>query len=192
MAQVSARSRSDAAENPAAQVSGHVDVDTLLAAPYVANPLRAHDCPPVGDGAAAVLLAAGDRARELTDHPAWITGIEQRVESSSLGARDLTTLPSTTACVQALGGADGVDVAELHAPFSHQELLLQRAMGIRGSVRVNPSGGALTGNPMFATGLVRIGEAATRIVNADAGRVLAHATSGPLMQHNLVCAMEAR
>lgn len=192
MAAVAARSRCDAVTNPSAQLSGPVEADTLLAAPYLADPLRAHDCPPVGDGAAAVLLATGERARKLTDHPAWITGIEQRAESSSLGARDLTSSPSTAASVRALGGADGVDVAELHAPFSHQELLLRQAMGLPDDTRVNPSGGALTGNPMFSAGLVRIGEAAMRIVHGDATRVLAHATSGPLLQHNLVCAMEAR
>ena len=65
MAQVAARSRADAAGNPQAQVAGEVAVADLLGQPYVADPLRAHDCAPVGDGAAVVILAAGDRAREL-------------------------------------------------------------------------------------------------------------------------------
>src|SRR4029453_6196672 len=62
LAEVAVRSRAAAAGNPAAQQSGVVDVDDLLAAPYVADPLRAHDVAPVGDGAAAILLAAGDPA----------------------------------------------------------------------------------------------------------------------------------
>jgi acetyl-CoA acetyltransferase len=57
---------------------------------------------------------------------------------------------------------------------------------------MTPSGGALAGNPMFAGGLVRIGEAAARIADGSAGRVLAHATGGPALQHNLVCVMEGR
>jgi acetyl-CoA acetyltransferase len=173
-------------------VGGVVDVDDLLAEPYVAEPLRAHDCAPVGDGAAAILLAAGDRARDLAERPAWISGIAHRVESPAIGSRDLTASPSTTAALAAAGGADGVEVAEVHAPFTPQELVLRRALGLGDDVRVNPSGGALTGNPMFAAGIVRIGEAARRVHDGDAGRVLAHATQGPVLQHNLVCVLEAR
>jgi acetyl-CoA acetyltransferase len=172
-------------------VSGVVDVEDLLAGPYLADPLRAHDCAPITDGAAAILLAADDRARDVVDRPAWITGIEHRVESSALGARDLTSSPSSSASARALGGTDGVEVAELHAPFSHQELLLRQALGLGDDVKINPSGGVLTGNPMFAAGLVRIGAAAMQIIDSRAGRVLAHATSGPALQQNLVCAMEA-
>ena len=42
----------------------------------------------------AIVLAAGDRARELRERPAWITGFEHRIETPVLGARDLTTSPS--------------------------------------------------------------------------------------------------
>jgi acetyl-CoA acetyltransferase len=191
MARVAARSRADAAANPHAQLRGAVDVDELLAQPYLADPLRRHDCAPITDGAAAVVLAAGDRAGALCERPAWITGIEHRVESANLGARDLTTSPSTVAAAKA-AGADGVEVAELHAPFTHQEILLRQALGLGDEVRINPSGGALCGNPMFAAGLARIGEAATRIMAGSAGRALAHATSGPALQQNLVCLLEGR
>jgi acetyl-CoA acetyltransferase len=91
-----------------------------------------------------------------------------------------------------LGSVHDVEVAEIHAPFTHQELLLTRALGLPDGVRINPSGGALTGNPMFAAGLVRIGEAAARIHDGSASKVLAHATQGPVLQQNLVCVMEAR
>ncbi len=48
------------------------------------------------------------------------------------------------------------------------------------------------GNPMFAAGLARIGHAARQIISGAAGRALGHATSGPALQQNLVCMMEAR
>ncbi|MFI7589784.1 thiolase domain-containing protein [Spongisporangium articulatum] len=192
MARVAVRSRAAAAANPAAQLGGVLDVDDLLAEPYLADPLRRHDIAPVGDGAAAVLLAAGDRARELVAHPAWIRGIAHQVESAHLGVRDLVRSPSTTAAAAAAGGVHGVQIAELHAPFTHQELVLGQALGLPDDVAINPSGGALTGNPMFAAGLVRIGEAARHVLSGDADRVLAHATQGPLLQHNLVTVMEAR
>jgi acetyl-CoA acetyltransferase len=193
MAEVAARNRAAAAGNPLAQLSGEVGVEKLLGQPYVASPLRAHDCAPVGDGAAVVILAAGQRAGELCQRPAWITGFEHRIDSGSLGARDLTAAPSAAAAATAAtGAAPGLDVAELHAPFTHQEILLRGALGLGDGVRVNPSGGALCGNPMFAAGLARIGWAAQEVMSGRADRALAHATSGPALQQNLVCVMEAR
>ncbi|UCE87496.1 MAG: lipid-transfer protein, partial [Deltaproteobacteria bacterium] len=86
--------------------------------------------------------------------------------------------------------AGRVDVAELHAPFTHQELILREALGLAADVEINPSGGALAANPMMAAGLIRIGEAADRIASGAADRALAHATSGPCLQQNLVCVLE--
>jgi acetyl-CoA acetyltransferase len=186
--------------NPAAQVSGSYSAAELLGLPYVAEPLRAHDCAPVGDGAAVVIIASAARARELCERPAWITGFAHRIDSGSLGARDLLSVPSAAGAAAAAGGAspaaggsvDGapVDMAELHAPFTHQEILLREAMGLGGDVTVSPSGGALCGNPMFAAGLARIGLAARAVMSGRAGRALGHATSGPALQQNLVCVMD--
>ena len=89
-AEVVARSRRNAMSNPYAQVASDVSVDELLAEPYYAAPLRLHDLPPISDGAAAVIIARGDRARELTDNPVWIRGIDHRIESHHPGLRDLT------------------------------------------------------------------------------------------------------
>jgi acetyl-CoA acetyltransferase len=191
MADVAARNRAAAVANPRAQLSGEVSAEKLLGQPYVADPLRAHDCAPVGDGAAVVILASAERASELCQRPAWITGFEHRIDSAALGARDLTAAPSAAEAARAAGAA-GVDTAELHAPFTHQEILLRGALGLGDGVRVNPSGGVLCGNPMFAAGLARIGSAAQEIMSGRAGRALAHATSGPALQQNLACVMEAR
>ena len=191
MAEVAARSRAAAVSNARAQLAGPADVDDLLAAPFVADPLRAHDCAPITDGAAVVIIAAADRARELCARPAWITGFEHRIDSGSLGARDLTVSPSAAAA-GASAGASGVEVAELHAPFTHQEIVLRSALGLSESVRISPSGGALAGNPMFAAGLARIGHAARQITSGTVARALGHATSGPALQQNLVCVLEAR
>ena len=191
MADVAVRSRAAAASNPAAQLSDGLSADDLLDRPYLADPLRAHDCAPITDGAAVVIIAAADRARELCHRPAWITGFEHRIDSGALGARDLTTAPSA-ALAGAAAGTAGVDVAELHAPFTHQELVLREALALPDSVRISPSGGALSGNPMFAAGLARIGHAARQISSGAASRALGHATSGPALQQNLVCVMEAR
>jgi acetyl-CoA acetyltransferase len=191
MAAVAARSRAAASVNPAAQVSEEVTVPELLARPYVAEPLRAHDCAPVGDGAAVVIIAARARARELCARPAWITGFAHRIDSGSLGARDLLAVPSATGAGRAALGSSGapVGVAELHAPFTHQEILLREALRLGEAAEVNPSGGALCGNPMFAAGLARIGMAAQAVMAGRTGRALGHATSGPALQQNLVCVL---
>ena len=44
---------------------------------------------------------------------------------------------------------------------------------------------------LYQAALTRLGEAANHILRGDAGRVLAHATSGPCLQQNLVAVMEA-
>jgi acetyl-CoA acetyltransferase len=165
------------------------EASSLLDEPYLADPLRAHDVAPITDGAAVIILASAQRAKEFAERPALITGIEHRVDTPVLGARDLTRAPSAAAAARA-AGAEDVEVAELHAPFTHQELILRASLGLGDQVRVNPSGGALTGNPMFAAGLARIGEAAKEIFAGRANRVLAHATSGPALQQNLVAVME--
>ncbi|GFG54381.1 lipid-transfer protein [Mycolicibacterium agri] len=169
-------------------------IEELLDRPYFADPLRRHDIAPITDGASAIVLAAGERARELRENPAWITGIEHRIETPILGARDLTTSPSTEASAKAATGGDtgSIEVAEITAPFTHQHLILTEAIGLPSSTKVNPSGGALAANPMFSAGLERIGFAAQHIFDGSASRVLAHATSGPALQQNLVAVLEGR
>ncbi len=192
MAQIVARSRRDARSNSNAQLASDSDVDALLEEPPIATPLRKHDCAQISDGAAAIVLAAGDRAKGVSRRPAWIRGIDHRIEPHALGARDLTASASTKLAGEKAGvqTRGPIDVAELHAPFSHQEILLRRALGLSGETQINPSGGALAANPMMAAGLIRIGEAAQRILDGEATRAVAHATSGPCLQQNLVCLLE--
>lgn len=186
LAAVAERNRAAADANPHAQLRGarpHGD--------YLVRPLRTGDCPPVSDGAAAVVLAAGDRARELCGRPAWIRGMDHRIEAHSLGVRDLTDSPSTRLAAERAGLFERpVDTAELHAPFTSQEIVLRGALRLGDEVTVNPSGGALAANPLMAAGLIRLGEAAARIQRGDSNRAVAHATSGPCLQQNLVAVLE--
>ena len=191
MAEAARRDRRNAETNPYAQIKGDFSPEQILAEPYVASPLRRHDCSPISDGASAILLVAGERAKEYCERPAWVTGIEHICEPLDLNVRDLTRSRSTEMAAERAGvGRAAIDVAELAAPFSHQEILVERALGLGAGTRVNPSGGAMAGNPMMAAGLSRIGEAARRIWDGSAGRAVAHATSGPCLQQNLVCVLE--
>ncbi|ANW21590.1 thiolase domain-containing protein [Streptomyces clavuligerus] len=186
LAAIGARSRADAAHHPHAQLTGDVPQGD-----HIVRPLRRGDCPPIGDGAAAMIIAAGPGARRLCARPAWLRGMDHRIEPHGLGVRDLTDSPSTRLAAERAGAfTRPVDTAELHAPFSSQEVVLRRALDLGPEVRVNPSGGALAAHPLMAAGLIRVGEAAARIHRGDSDRALAHATSGPCLQQNLVAVLE--
>jgi len=190
-AEIAVRNLRHAESNPLAQLSGRLDADALLNTPTIASPLRKHDCPPITDGACAVLLAAGDRARALCKRPAWIRGLAHRIDAQALGRRDLTRSPSARLAAQAAGAiGTPIDIAELHAPFTPQDWILQRELEIAKGTVINPSGGIHQGNPMMATGLVRFGEVAARIIRGEADRGVAHATQGPCLQQNMVCVLE--
>jgi len=190
-AEVVSRSRRDGLSNPNAQVAKDVSVDTLLKEPYYASPLRKHDLPPISDGASAMLIARGQRARELCQKPVWIRGIDHRIESHHLGLRDLSDSPSSRIAASNLGlDAGSLDVAELCVRFSPEEIVLRQALELGDSTRINPSGGPLCGHPVMASGLTRVVEVARRIRNGEAARGLGHATSGPALQQNLLCILE--
>jgi len=192
LAEIVVARRRAAKQNPNAAVSGDFDVDDLLAKDPIVAPLREHDIGPAVDGAAAVVLVAGDRAREVCARPAWIAGIDHRVDPHYPGVRDLAISQSTAhAGAQAGVGRGGVEVAELTAVYSHEELVLAAALGLDSGVALNPSGGALVANPVMVTGLARIGAAFEHVAQGG-HRALGHASSGPCLQQNLVCVLEGR
>jgi acetyl-CoA acetyltransferase len=191
LAEVAARCRRSAVGNPIAEVSGDVDEAELLASEYTAPPLRDHDCSALALGAAAAVLVAGERAKEVCGRPAWIRGIDHRVDPHYPGVRDLSVSSSTKIAGERAGVADAaVEVAELCASYTHEELLLREALGLGDDVTVNPSGGALVSNPPMVAGLTRIGEAFRQIHDHGRRRTLGHASSGPCLQQNLVCVLE--
>ena len=93
-ADVAARSRRDGARQPVRPARrGTATPTSCSAEPYLVAPLRKHDCPPITDGVAV------RRARRRTtppaaacERPAWIRGIDHRIEPMALGLRDLTGL----------------------------------------------------------------------------------------------------
>jgi acetyl-CoA acetyltransferase len=191
LAAIASRSRR-AARGERVLVGGDPELGAMMEAPYVVEPLREHDCPVSVDGVAAAVLVAGDLARKVCSRPAFIRGIDHRIEAHSLGLRDLTRSPSTVLAAKKAGAIGrAFDVAEIHAPFSHQEVILRDALELDTNVSLNPSGGALASHPFIVAGLNRIGEAASRVIDGRARTALAHATSGPCLQQNLVCVLEA-
>ena len=78
----------------------------------------------------------------------------------------------------------GFATAWLHTPYPHQELLLREALGL-GDKPTHTAAG-----PMMVGGLERFASAAKAIAAGEVSKALAHATSGPCLQQNLVCVME--
>lgn len=191
MAEVVSRSRRNAKDNPHSQLKGDFSVDELLAEPTYVSPLRKHDCCPISDGACAMVIATVEQAKAWGKPYAVLNGIDHRIETHHLGARDLTRSVSTELAAAGAGVDKGpIDIAEIYAPFSHQELILKEALGLDDNTTINPSGGVLAGNVMMGSGLSRIGEVAQRIIRGEAKRGVAHATAGPCLQQNLVAVLE--
>ncbi len=191
MAEVASQAQRNAQANPHAVRKGDHKVEELLAKPYRVSPLRDHDCPANSDGATAMVVVAGERAKQLCERPVWIRGFDHRIDPPALGVRDLTRIPSAGLAAEKAGaGSDKLDFVEITAPYSHQELVLCKEFRLAADVLVNPSGGSLAAHTLMSCGLNRIGDAATRIAAGGGDRALAHAAQGPCLQQNLVVVLE--
>jgi acetyl-CoA C-acetyltransferase len=176
---------------------------------------------PPGFGLVALILADADTiAKRKCRNVAWIRGMGWATEPGFIGDRDLAKLPSLDAAreqaYQAAGikDASSFDLAEIADGTPYQELLAYEGLGIckrgawgkhvssgatsrGGKLPVNLSGGALSFNPIFCAGLIRIAEAANQVRGRagvhqvdNARRALAHAASGPAMHYNTVVVLE--
>lgn len=166
-------------------------------------------------GAVALVLASPDFIAERgMTKIAWLQGMGWATEAGFLGDRDLSTAPALEAAARQAYAMAGVTdpayafgVAEITDATPYSELLAYEALGlcrrdewesrtadgsfrVGGRLPVNPSGGVLTWNPVFCTGMIRIAEVAQQ-VRGRAGahqiqgvkRGLAHAGSGFAMQY---------
>jgi acetyl-CoA acetyltransferase len=178
-----------------ARANERVRIGAAPDGPWIAPLFRRH-APQPADGACALVLAAGELASSGSKHPVWIAGSDHRTEPGAIGHRDLAEVGSAASALrraqQIAGWHDvSIDVAEVCAPYAHQELLLARAFGLGPDVRLNPSGGALAADPGLATGLVRVAECARALRDTPGARGLAHASAGPALEANLVFLLEA-
>jgi acetyl-CoA C-acetyltransferase len=93
-------------------------------------------CSPITDGAAAVILASGERARDLTDRPVWIRGTGQALDGFTLSSlpEDYSHWPSMkraaeSAYAMAGVGPREVDLAEVHDCFAIAEVIAYEELG---------------------------------------------------------------
>jgi acetyl-CoA C-acetyltransferase len=220
IAKVAVKNRRNAVKNdfavPESQ-QGNITVKDVLASEMLSSPVTdlmyARPC----DGVACILLAPEQQALKITDKPVWITGVGYSQEQYYLGERDLTTSKSMSDAAKMAFKTAGIknpkkdiQVAELFEHFAHEELLLSEAIGlcepgkgsslsseINGELPINPSGGAMSGNVLCATGLIRLIEAAKQL-NGEAKnhqvkgamRAIASGQIGFCAQNNILYVLE--
>lgn len=177
-------------------------------------------------GSVAMVLAAPDFAKQRGMRDiAWLEGMGWATEPAFLGDRNLATAPALVAAAKQAYDAAGIadpasafDLAEITDATPYAELLAYEALSLcprdqwaartadgsfarGGKLPVNLSGGVLTWNPVFCTGMIRIAEVANQIRGraglhqlANVRRGLAHAGSGFAMQYQsaIVLSKEAR
>ncbi|MCV6620556.1 MAG: acetyl-CoA acetyltransferase [Cellvibrionaceae bacterium] len=134
LAEVVVAARAWGAMNPEAFVQEKVDLETVLAAKMVSDPLSVMDCCLVTDGAAAMVLVAKDRAKEYGKQAAYVLGA-----SSATTHRQIDQMPdlTTTAAVQSgsrayqMAGvqASDIDVIQLYDAFSINVILFLEDLG---------------------------------------------------------------
>lgn len=143
---VPAKNHTHAANNPLAQFPFPVKPEAVSGSGLVSSPLRMLDCAPSSDGAAALVLAVGDKARELCDNPVFITGSGQGSDTLALHDRPkLCRFPAIAhaahaAYAQSGKSATDIQVAEVHDNFSISEIIALEELGFFGHGKGGPAG----------------------------------------------------
>jgi len=220
IAKVAVKNRKNSAKNPLAlpeSQNPNLTVQDVLNSDIYADPVTELMVAQPCDGVAALLLAPEQQALKITDEPVWITGVGWYQDAYYLGDRDLSTIRSMELAGRKAFDIAGIksprneiDVAELFEAYAHEELILAEALGlvekgkgptlnteIGGDLPINPSGGALGGNPPCATGLIRIIEAAKQLRGeangyqvSGAKRAIASGQIGMCAQNSILYVLE--
>jgi len=180
LAAVAVKNHANGAKNPLAHMRKVITIEQALAGKPVSDPLTVYDCSLISDGAAAVVLAPLDRAREFTDKLIKVRGIAQTSDMLALDEKDdITTfraLQTAAAKAYKMAGVEPSDIefAEVHDCFTIAEILAIEDLGfvrkgeggpytqsgatcLHGERPVNASGGLKSkGHPVGATGVGQI------------------------------------
>jgi acetyl-CoA C-acetyltransferase len=203
---VAVKNHHNGARNPIAQFRQEITLETVLSSPLVADPLRLFDCSPITDGAAAVILAPLDRAREFTDTPIRVLATAQASDTIALhDRRDISCLDATLVAGErafAMAGLprEKIDFLEVHDCFTIAEICAIEDLGfckkgeagrlteegftaLDGDLPVNTSGGLKAcGHPVGATGIKQVCE----IVQQLRGEAGARQVDGEIgLTHNV-------
>jgi len=202
LARVAVHAHEMGSKNPNAHFRNKITLEQVLNAGPVADPLGVFDCAPLSDGAAAVVLAPMNLAREHTDTPIQITSSQVACDSMALQHREeLTTLESTASAArrafqQAHRDPKDVQVAEIHDAYTISALVALEDLGFSkkghagpdfasgkfgpgGTTVVNPSGGLKAqGQPFGAVGVAQVVEIVRQLRGEAKERQVPGATVG--------------
>ncbi len=180
LAAVAVKNHENGALNPDAHMRKTITLEQAMAGKPIADPLNLYDCSLISDGAAAVIVASLEQARDFTDKPVRILGIAQASDYVALDQKpDITTFPAVRAAsrkaYEAAGlGAKDIEFAELHDCFTIAEIVAMEDLGFvergqggfysaagqtrrTGEKPINASGGLKSkGHPVGATGVAQI------------------------------------
>lgn len=199
--------------NPNVELAVVPDAAAIADSESVASPLRRLEISRPVDGAVAVLIAGRDVARRVCPNPVWITGMGTAIDQHAFPGRALDSLPACEAAAKAayrsadLDDPATVSLVETGAGSVVGELMVLEALGLADpgraldlyegdGVAVNPSGGSLPADPVMATGLVRMSEAARQLAgradypNRGGQSAIVHGTGGVGMQNHCVFVLE--
>jgi len=172
----------NAMNNPYAMFHVQVTPESYARARMIADPINLMDSSPVGDGAAAVVLAPAQWARRLGQVPVRIAGSAVATDALALHDRrdplvlEGAALSAHRAYQQAGLGPDEIDLFELHDAFSIMaalsleaagfarrgqgvRLALEGEVGLQGRIPIATMGGLKArGHPVGATGVYQVVE----------------------------------
>lgn len=176
-AKIAAKNHTNGSLNPHAQFQTPRTMEDILASPMIADPLTRMMCSPIGDGAAAVILASAERAKQFTAKPVYVrASVLGSGKDRKPGDPEVTERVARKAYEMAGIGPQDIHVAEVHDASAPAELIICEELGfckhgeggrlvdegatlLGGRLPVNPSGGLLAkGHPVGATGVAQIAE----------------------------------
>lgn len=187
-ARVAVRDRRHALNNPYSHLKLDLTLGDAMSSPTISCPIRFLDVCPRTDGAAAAVFVSEDSAGKIAEKPAWVVATANRHNFTMGTDSQFGRLSSLRDASQEVYKKTGVkeplkeiDVGELYQPSSFSGLSWIEELGLcgrgeaprlvadgvtdmDGEFPVNPSGGVLSSNPIGATGLLRVGEAAHQIM----------------------------
>ncbi len=193
LAAVAVKNHHYATMNPYAMFQKEITLEKALNSRIIASPLHLFDCCANADGAAALIVANEEKAKQLSDTPIWISGLGAATAPFSVLVRpDLTTLSSAvdaskTAYAQAKVSPSEIDVAAVHDCFTIAEIMAYEDLGFTdkggggplaaegqtyhdGDIPVNVDGGLKAkGHPVGATGCSQVIEIVKQL-RGDAGK----------------------
>ncbi len=195
---IAVNARENAGRNEYAHLREPMTVEDVTSSPMLWEPIRYLETCPSSDGAIAMVLASGEQARRGPRKPAWIRAAASYAEAMWVPGRDQVSPLAGRTCAKHVYDKAGIrdpwneiQAAELYVPFSWFEAMWLENLGFaevgegwkkidRGEQRfgahlpVNPSGGVLCTNPIGASGMLRLGEAALQVM----GRAGEHQVPG--------------